>query len=568
MKSLSTLNTKLKLLAVLATANLCAITSSAQNFEWAYSFGASSTDCGFGIGIDPSGNVYTAGAFTGTVDFNPSAGTLNLTAVGAEDIYVSKADAAGNFLWAVNVGSTTYDNALALVVDATGSVYVTGLYGSTADFDPGVGTVNLTPVGADDAFILKLDNLGNFVWAKSIGSNSFESGRSIALDANNNVLITGDFAGTTDFDPGIDTAYLTAAGGYYDAFVLTLNNNGDFLWAKQFGGVHDQTGRSIAVDGSGNVYVGGTFRWTTDFDPGAAVYPVIGDDSTTADLYICKFDASGNFVWVKTIGGADPFDEINLSTDAAGNVVAAGMFSGSIDFDPNASTIYMISNSGSYDLFMLRLDASGIFQWVVTTGSTQTESIMSIDIDPTGYIFVTGVFNDTVDFNPGTGTTNLIANGLQDIFVCKYDFNGDLVWAKSIGGYSYDNSFGIAVDASENVYVVSQFYNTVDFDPGAGVFNLTSVGGTDVGVWKLNVTGVGIHESETSNVSLFPNPATTVLNIQTTEVIEHVFIYNSTGALVQTETRNSFSVAELSAGVYILQVQTASGISTSRFIKE
>ncbi|HTF04260.1 MAG TPA: T9SS type A sorting domain-containing protein [Bacteroidia bacterium] len=228
----------------------------------------------------------------------------------------------------------------------------------------------------------------------------------------------------------------------------------------------------------------------------------------------------------------------------------------------------MISNSGSYDLFMLRLDASGIFQWVVTTGSTQTESIMSIDIDPTGYIFVTGVFNDTVDFNPGTGTTNLIANGLQDIFVCKYDFNGDLVWAKSIGGYSYDNSFGIAVDASENVYVVSQFYNTVDFDPGAGVFNLTSVGGTDVGVWKLNVTGVGIHESETSNVSLFPNPATTVLNIQTTEVIEHVFIYNSTGALVQTETRNSFSVAELSAGVYILQVQTASGISTSRFIKE
>ncbi|HTF06040.1 MAG TPA: SBBP repeat-containing protein, partial [Bacteroidia bacterium] len=316
MKSLSTLNTKLKLLAVLATANLCAITSSAQNFEWAYSFGASSTDCGFGIGIDPSGNVYTAGAFTGTVDFNPSAGTLNLTAVGAEDIYVSKADAAGNFLWAVNVGSTTYDNALALVVDATGSVYVTGLYGSTADFDPGVGTVNLTPVGADDAFILKLDNLGNFVWAKSIGSNSFESGRSIALDANNNVLITGDFAGTTDFDPGIDTAYLTAAGGYYDAFVLTLNNNGDFLWAKQFGGVHDQTGRSIAVDGSGNVYVGGTFRWTTDFDPGAAVYPVIGDDSTTADLYICKFDASGNFVWVKTIGGADPFDEINLSTDA------------------------------------------------------------------------------------------------------------------------------------------------------------------------------------------------------------------------------------------------------------
>lgn len=560
---------KLSTLIITAVACLSAVTISAQNFEWAHSFGGTTLDCGFAIGIDPQGNVYTAGAFDGTSDFNPGSGTFNLTSNGLEDVYVSKCDAAGNFLWAVSVGSATdYDNAFALTVDASGNVYVTGLFGQTADFDPGSGTYNLTSNGVTDLFVLKLDNLGNFVWAKSIGANSYEAGNAITLDANNNLLITGNFAGAVDFDPGTGTAILTENSGFYDAFVLALDNSGNFLWAKQFGGAHDQTGRSLAIDGSGNIYVGGTFRWTTDFDPSAAVYPVVGNDSSSADLYICKLDASGNFVWVKTIGGIDPFDGVKLSTDAAGNVVAAGMFSGSVDFDPNTNAIYMISNSASYDFFMVRLDANGNFQWVVATGSAQTDGAYSIDIDPAGFIFVTGVFHDTVDFNPGTPVVNLMSNGLQDVFVCKYDYNGDLVWAKGLGGSSYDNAFGIAVDGANNVYTVIQYYNTVDFDPGAGVFNLTATGGTDIGVLKLSVTGVGIEESETSNISMFPNPVSTVLNIQTTEVIERISIYSSTGALVQTETKNVFSVAELSSGVYLIQVQTANGIATSRFVKE
>jgi hypothetical protein len=127
---------------------------------------------------------------------------------------------------------------------------------------------------------------------------------------------------------------------------------------------------------------------------------------------------------------------------------------------------------------------------------------------------------------------------------------------------------GISVDATQNVHVVAQFSATADFDPGAGTANLTAVGSSDVGILKLSITGVGITEHGTGSVSIFPNPASTSLNIQTNEAVEKISIFNSTGALVQTETKNTFSVAGLPAGVYLIQVQTANGTATSRFVKE
>jgi Beta-propeller repeat len=142
----------------------------AQNFSWAKSIGGTGGDTGNSIAVDALGNVYTTGIFINTVDFDPGAGVFNLTSVGGSNIFVSKLDASGNFVWAKSTGSGNgISNSIA--VDASGSVYTTGSFNGTVDFDPGVGVFNLTSAGSDaDIFVSKLDASGNFVWAKSVGA--------------------------------------------------------------------------------------------------------------------------------------------------------------------------------------------------------------------------------------------------------------------------------------------------------------------------------------------------------------------------------------------------------------
>ena len=164
------------------------------NFEWAKSFGGTSTDQGYSIALDSSGNVYTTGRFQGTADFDPGAGTNNLTAQGDYDVFIQKLDPSGNFLWAKSFGGTSYDVGYSIALDASGNIYTTGLFGGTVDFDPGAGTNNLTAQGNFDVFIQKLDPSGNFLWAKSFGGTSYDVGYSIALDASGNIYTTGYFS--------------------------------------------------------------------------------------------------------------------------------------------------------------------------------------------------------------------------------------------------------------------------------------------------------------------------------------------------------------------------------------
>ena len=236
-------------------------------YVWAKKIGGTSNDEVYSIAVDASGNVYTTGYFTGTVDFDPGAGTANLTSTGSSDIFISKLDSSGAYVWAVKIGSAFGDQGNSIAVDTSGNVYTTGFFGSTADFDPGAGTANLTPVGSGDTFISKLDSSGAYVWAKQIGSTSNDQGNSIAVDTSGNVYTTGYFNGTGDFDPDAGTANLTSSDD--DIFVSKLDSSGAYVWARKMGGISSDYGNSIAVDTSGNVYTTGFFIDTADFDPGA-----------------------------------------------------------------------------------------------------------------------------------------------------------------------------------------------------------------------------------------------------------------------------------------------------------
>jgi hypothetical protein len=229
---------------------ICLVGNSAQaaagdiDFLWAKQIGGSGSDEGFGITIDSDGNVYTTGYFEGTVDFDPGVGITNLTSAGGRDIFISKLDSNGNFVWAKRIGGASDDYGNRIFLDSSGNVYTTGLFGGIVDFDPGSGTNNLASNGSNDIFILKLDRNGNFVWAAAMGGTGDDGGFGIALDSNNNVYTTGVFYNTADFNPGPGVFNMTSAGGM-DIFISKLDSDGNFIWAKRMGGPNDD--KAIAI---------------------------------------------------------------------------------------------------------------------------------------------------------------------------------------------------------------------------------------------------------------------------------------------------------------------------------
>ncbi|HRE62714.1 MAG TPA: SBBP repeat-containing protein [Ferruginibacter sp.] len=456
----------------------------AQSFEWVKQIGSTSDDFGNDIILDASGNVYTTGGFSGTVDFDPGPGVANLTSGGSRDIFISKMNDDGTLAWAKQLGGSLNDQAFSIALDVAGNVYTTGNFFGTADFDPGPGVYNLIASGTE-IFVSKLNADGTFAWAKQIGgiSNSVEGGRSITLDASGNIYYTGYFNNTVDFDPGAGVYNLTSAGGN-NIFVSKLNADGSFAWAKQMGGSSNSIGVSIALDAARNVFTTGYFSGTADFDPGSATYNLFAAGSS--DIFVSKLNADGSFGWAIAMGSTGTFEEGNsIAIDATGNVYITGRFKNTVDFDPGPDVANLIS-AGAADAFICKFNADGSYAWANRIGDISEENGLSLTLDATGNIYYTGYFGGTVDFDPGAGVYNLnVTSGA--VFVSKLNADGSFAWATAFGGVGQGNS--IVVDGAGKVHTIGIFYFTGDFDPGLAVYNLTSAGEYDVFVQKMSPGG-------------------------------------------------------------------------------
>ncbi|MCS3798547.1 MBG domain-containing protein [Niastella sp. OAS944] len=472
-------------LSVLAFLLIAGYVSNAQPFyNWAKRMGSGGADVGQSVTVDASGNVYSTGNFTGTVDFDPGAGVQNLVSAGANDVYISKLDAVGRLVWAKSIGGISGDYSKAIAVDASGNVYITGMFWGTADLDPGPGTLNFTSTGFFDTFIIKLDASGNLVWAKILKSSSGIQALSMAVDASGNVFTTGIMNGTVDFDPGPGVYNLTGAGGG-DIFVCKLDAAGNFEWAKCMGNTGGDMSFSITVDASGNVYTTGYFQYTVDFDPGPGTQNLSSVDDR--DIFISKFDAAGNYVWAKRMGGGAYDAGYSVAVDASGNVYTTGFFQGTADFDPGIGTYNLVS-SGNTDIFISKLDAAGNFVWAKRMGGAGHEDGNSLTVDASGNVYITGTFEGTADFDPDAGTLNLVSGGDYDIFISKLNTSGNLVWARNVSGSGNDHGQSISVDATGNVYITGDFQETGDFDPGTGTGDLVSAGDNDIFIAKFSPT--------------------------------------------------------------------------------
>ena len=272
---------------------------------------------------------------------------------------------------------------------------------------------------------------------------------------------------------------LTTNGGG-DVFVLKLGGNGNFIWARSLGGVFNDNAYSIVTDVSGNIFITGAFVGTVDFDPGGGTFNLTTNNLD--DIFVLKLDAGGNFIWANSMGGGSADYGHSITTDDSGNVYVTGGFGSMVDFDPGVNNFNLTSN-GDFDIFVHKSDASGNFVWAKSMGGISTDVGRSITTD--GAVYVTGHFEDTVDFDPGINNFNLISNGGNDVFIQKLDAGGNFIWARSMGGLSSDLGLSITIDPAGNVYGVGSFQDTVEFDPSAVTFNLTSNGGNDVFIQKL-----------------------------------------------------------------------------------
>jgi len=548
-------------------------------FEWAKSVGAIYYDYGYDVALDGSGNVYTTGYFQGTVDFDPGSGVFNLTSAGSS-IFVSKLDALGNFVWAKAISGTgsSKGNAITLDPTGTGSVYITGNFNGTIDFDPGTGVFNLTSVGENnDAFICKLDGSGTFVWAKQIGGTGYKSGLSIALDltGNGDICISGRFNETVDFDPGSETFNLTSIGENHDIFICKLDSLGTFIWAKQLGGSGLKRSSQLTIDPDGNIYTIGWFEGTVDFDPDSTNTFNL-TSITNYDIFISKLDNSGNFVWAKQLGGAG-FNKgmsIVLNPSGNGDIYITGAFQGTVDFDPGLGVFYLTS-VGDFDIFISKLSSSGNFVWAKAMGGSSYEFGFSIALDPLGNIYTTGYFRGISDFNPDPSEIfNLTSIGNDDIFISKLNSMGSFVWAKQIGGTGDDYGLSLTLDTLGELFMTGVYYSpTITFDL-ITLTNTFSGGYTcDIFITKLKPIISEIEsEKKVKSFIVYPNPVTNNLFIifsgkkQKVEVT----ITDITGKIVRSTKlkSNTINVGDLPNGIYFIKFEGENNTIPQKFIKQ
>lgn len=544
--------------------------------QYAKQYQGTSDNAFVDLALDKNGNIYMTGRFSGTTDFDPHAtNTYTLSSSGsAFDIFVTKLDATGNFVWAKGIGGSMTDEAKALAIDTSGNIYLTGHFAGTVDFDPGASTYTLTSGSSlNDMFVLKLNTAGNFVWARQIGngiSSSGVQGWDIAVDLNHKVYTTGNFYQTIDFDPSaIGTVSMTPTpAGSGDIFVSVLDSAGNFVLAKQMGGNDFNTdiGEAVGVDLLGNIYVAGRFYGTADFNPAAATYTLASTGNS--DDFVCKLNPLGELIWAKKFGSVSNDFLYSIHLDPLANVYTSGSFVFTADFDPGVGTYTISAGNTNYDGFVSKLDSAGNFKWARSfNGSTGIVETFDVITNMDGNVISTGRFTGTVDMDPGAGTVNLMSS-TQKEFISILDSTGQHICAMQIESTGSASGSAVYADTAGYVYTAGSFSGNPDFDPGAGVLTMTCTSTLADGYLKKvscpTATSVQNQEVEDGSIVIFPNPSNGTFIINTFgKSMNEMQLLDVTGRCLISQNISSelmqFDLADTPNGIYFVKLLSAEG---------
>lgn len=459
----------------------------AVTFDYALGLHGPNQQLGNSTVVDALDNVYVVGDFYEYMDVDPGPNAVNVISAGNQDVFIAKYSPTGALLWSRNFGAGASDLAYSIATDGA-NVYVTGTFAGTFN----VGGTTLSSAGIFDIFVVMLTADGTYGWVRQVGGQGIDNARGIAVSVTSStvsVYVTGDYEGTADFDPGPGVFHLTSVATPVnrDTFVLKLNANGNFVWAKRLGGENgNSSGRAIATDVDGNAYVTGGFDGTVDFDPGPGVFNLSSTDSC---VFLVKLDANGNFVLARAFACGFSSVGQGVAPNRFGDVYVTGYFWGTADFDPGPG-VFNLTSAGNGDIFVLKLDGSGSFVWARRFGADGPDFGYGIAAGAFGDVYVTGSLGGVADFDPGPGQFIIGDETRFSVFVLKLDADGGLAWARAAGGAQFNEGHAIALDAARSVYTTGAFQGTADFDPGPGTSTLTGADSApDAFIWKLSEDG-------------------------------------------------------------------------------
>ncbi len=444
------MKTLLRLCMVSLLVPLLACMTQAQKLEWVMTYGTAGNEKAEAVTVDGSGNVIFVGSFSGTIDFDPGTGTQDITA-NSTDFYIQKVDSDGALIWAYGIGGSSGDFAYDVAVDASDNIYVAGAYRNTVDFDPSAVITEVTS-GTTNAslFVLKLTSGGGFEWVYALPG----SGEAIALetDASGNVYVTGYNLAAEDFDNTSGTALL-GGNGLSDIFLIKLNSSGVYQSGVSFGGTGNDIGESLVVDDLGNIYLGGTFSATVDFDPGTGTEELISEGGT--DAFVLRLTSSMEYSLVYSLGGTseDHLNSLAIASDYS--IVAVGDFLGTVDLNPFEGVSE--STASNRDAFVLKVSELGVFEWVGVINFGSAIEGFTVAVDDNDYVYAGGAIGPLYIYDAaGTSLFNGFNTGvtLNDIAV---------------------DGANLIVAASHN-----SGNNIVDFEPCGTGTNPGWAGGTDM----------------------------------------------------------------------------------------
>jgi hypothetical protein len=333
--------------------------------------------------------------------------------------------------WLDQQGGVSGDETIDTTADAAGNFYLTGYIGTNAT----IGTTVLTSTAASNVFVARFGSDGGVLWARKSSGTGRGWGQSIAVDAQSNVVVAGSFLATTTISFGSSTL-TNNSQATADIFLAKYSPVGDVLWGKKAGGIYTDKANAVVVDSAGNIYLTGSFMGVASFATVQSTINLTNSSTLTNDIFIAKYDSSGNVLWAKKIGSSGPDEGVGLALDKSGAVYLTGSLGGTATFD---SLTVVATNGNFLNLvpFIAKYDANGGVIWARAGAGIGYGQ--KVALDPFGYIYVTSYKRDY-----GTGT-----------LLTKYDGNGNVLWFREYSGLScctgdYLSANGLAVDERGN----------------------------------------------------------------------------------------------------------------------
>jgi hypothetical protein len=469
--------------------------------------------------------------------------------------------------WAIQAGGSLSDTGNGIIVDEEGNSYVAGHFVGPAIFGEGENAVTLTGIHSNDIFVAKYDSSSNLVWVKQAGGNSDDISTAITLDRRGNIYISGYFSGTATFGEGDAAVMLNGVGGP-DIFIAKFDNDGQLVWAAQtlntnFFNIDIAWG--IAVDDMENSVISGYFRGVTTFGDGDTAITVTSGG--IYDIFVAKYDSEGHLLWVKTAGGEVSENAIGIVVDGAGNSIVTGtFFSSSITFGEGASAITLTNNTnGTGDVFIVKYDSDGNLVWAKQAGGPSSDVSSGIAADRAGNSYIAGQFRQTAVFGDLSNSTTLTSSGSEDIFIAKYDTNGNFVWAKQAGGVLIDTGRSLAVHEDGTSYVTGLFQESATFGEGDYAVTLDA-SSSSVGAFVAKYDNSGNLVSVISPFSGFSVAGNSIgLDSVGNHYVTGIFFGTATfGEGANTITRTSSGAGDIFVAKYIHQIPVSIDIWPNR----